>query len=100
MLFAWLFVAICLVRGVLMKADEYLNLISSGRVDMNRVRSVLYEVLQQNEVLRRDLTKVNRRLRELENKNRLQVSQLNDFRIKLNQLSEKRLSFDDLMASF
>ncbi|MDS4071395.1 MAG: hypothetical protein RKO24_17420 [Candidatus Competibacter sp.] len=83
-----------------MKADEYLNLISSGHVDMNRVRSVLYEVLQQNEVLRRDLTKVNRRLRELENKSRLQASQLNDCRMKLNLHSQEFRAFDDYMASF
>lgn len=67
MLFAWLFVAICLGWGVLMKADEYFS---------------------ENQQMRREIDSSNRRIRELEKRVRLQSIQINDLRMKVDILSQ------------
>lgn len=75
MLFAWLFVAICLGRGVLMKVDEYFS---------------------ENQQMRREIDSSNRRIRELEKKVRLQSIQINDLRMKVDILSQSTVYVERL----
>lgn len=78
-----------MVGVVVMKADEYLVLVGSGKVDLNSIRCVLYELLVENASLRREFERHTRRIRELECKFRVQSNQINDLRYKINVLCDR-----------